>query len=148
MNPITEVLEIIETKSIDNYKIIEDRYLTLRMYLKYYFQKYETIDKMHFEILLKALDKNVYIEENQVEKDKCVFVDEKEKDYFKVGDKVRLDKLNECTNGFVKGEIYEITEIENDDFHYFNITISDKKNEIEGYVSKYDISKVEEGKDD
>lgn len=58
---------------------------------------------------------------------------------FRVGDKVKLIKQNDCIYGFRVGEIYKISEINKDSYH--PITIMNEK--IRGYVDAKEIELVE-----
>lgn len=56
MNPISETTEILSTKSIDQYKIIEDRYLTLKRYFRIHFRQNNTITKQEVEKIIESLE--------------------------------------------------------------------------------------------
>jgi len=68
--------------------------------------------------------------------------EEQEDTELKVGDKVKLVKLNECTNGFELGDICTITNLTATGIHDIEID-----NGITlGYVNKEDINKIKEEK--
>ena len=61
---------------------------------------------------------------------------------FKVGDKVRLVKLNDCTNGFKLGDICKITDLDETGTYYIEIDNGINK----GYVDEEHIEKIKEEK--
>lgn len=70
--------------------------------------------------------------------------EETEDTEFKVGDKVKLVRLNNYTIGFSKGDICTITNLQ---YNYTKDCIEIKKGDIlTGYVSKKDIEKIKEDK--
>ncbi|MBQ9607808.1 MAG: hypothetical protein IJV15_00015 [Lachnospiraceae bacterium] len=52
-----ECLEVLTDKSKDNYKIIEDRYLTLKFYLINFFQQNDVLLERDVELILNSLEK-------------------------------------------------------------------------------------------
>ena len=52
-----ECLEVLTDKSKDNYKIIEDRYLTLKFYLINFFQQNDVMLERDIELILNSLEK-------------------------------------------------------------------------------------------
>lgn len=63
---------------------------------------------------------------------------------FKVGDKVRLIKCTECTNGFKEGQTCKIIEIDSEGVYRIRIT----NGKYYGYVDEEHIQKVEYTKSD
>ena len=61
---------------------------------------------------------------------------------FKVGDKVKLVKLNDCTNGFKLGDICKITDLDETSTYYIEIDNGINK----GYVDEEHIEKIKEEK--
>lgn len=61
---------------------------------------------------------------------------------FKVGDKVKLIKLNDCTHGFNIGDVCTITGLNDNGGHH--IVIDNK--ESKGYVDEEHIEKIKEEK--
>jgi len=56
--------EVINQKTMDQYKVIEDRYLTLKKYLRLQMQKHSFISAEDIEMIIKSL------EDEPIEKDK------------------------------------------------------------------------------
>lgn len=61
---INAISDVMSQKTIDQYKIIEDRYLTLKRYLRLYTDKHRLISREDIELIIKALD-NETIEETK-----------------------------------------------------------------------------------
>lgn len=89
----------------------------------------ENINKIFDNILLMLTNDN---EEHSEETEE-----------FKIGDKVKLVKLNDCTFGFSLGDICTITRI-GADGDYYNIEITDGTST--GYVDEENIEKIKEEK--
>lgn len=53
---INAISDVICQKTIDQYKIIEDRYLTLKRYLRLYTDKHRLLSREDLELIIKALD--------------------------------------------------------------------------------------------
>lgn len=53
---IDTINNVVNNKSIDSYKIIEDRYLTLKRYLQLFFQNKDNMSKEDVDLILIALD--------------------------------------------------------------------------------------------
>ena len=53
---INAVSELVNQKTTDQYKIIEDRYLTLKRYLRLYCEKHNLITSEEIEMIIKALE--------------------------------------------------------------------------------------------
>ena len=52
----TVVEQLITNKSIDQYKVIEDRYYTLRRFLSLWFESHSTLEKNDIDVVLDALE--------------------------------------------------------------------------------------------
>lgn len=65
MNPVSETFDILGTKAIDQYKIIEDRYLTLKRYLKLLIKE-NRLEIQNVECILLALENEPI---NEIEKE-------------------------------------------------------------------------------
>jgi hypothetical protein len=63
---INAVSEVLSNKTIDQYKIIEDRYETLKRYLILYTEKHRLMSWEEVELIIKALE-NEPIEETKEE---------------------------------------------------------------------------------
>ena len=53
---LNAVSELVTQKTSDQYKIIEDRYLTLKRFITLWFENYDVLRKDEAEIIVKALD--------------------------------------------------------------------------------------------
>jgi hypothetical protein len=53
---INVVNEVLQQKTIDQYKIIEDRYETLKKYLRLYAEKHRLMSREEIELIIKALE--------------------------------------------------------------------------------------------
>lgn len=85
--------------------------------------------------LVDSIDKMLSIDEEETEQ-------EVEDTEFKVGDKVKLIKLNDCTYGFNIGDVCTITGLNDNGGHH--IVIDNK--ESKGYVDEENIEKIKEEK--
>lgn len=59
---INAVSEVLNQKTIDQYKIIEDRYLTLKRYLMLCCEKHSLVTSEEIEMIIKALDDEPIVE--------------------------------------------------------------------------------------
>lgn len=53
---INTIVEQFTNKTIDQYKIIEDRYYTLRRFLSFWFEQHEALGKTDVDVILNALE--------------------------------------------------------------------------------------------
>lgn len=53
---INSIVEQMTNKTIDQYKVIEDRYYTLRRFLSFWFEQHDTLDKTNVDVILNALE--------------------------------------------------------------------------------------------
>lgn len=53
---LNAVSELVTQKTQDQYKIIEDRYLTLKKFITLWFENHDVLRKEEAEIIVKALD--------------------------------------------------------------------------------------------
>lgn len=63
---INTVSELLSQKTIDQYKIIESKYLILKRYLRLYVDNHTLLNKEDIDIIIKSLDS--IEEENGIEK--------------------------------------------------------------------------------
>ena len=64
---INAVTEVLNNKTIDQYKIIEDRYLTLKRYIRLQMQRHSYISTEDLEMILKSLDDEPIEEVKEIE---------------------------------------------------------------------------------
>lgn len=62
------IVDTITEKTTDQYKIIEDKYITLKRYLKLFFNNNRFMTKEDAELIIQALDKEPleFVEEKEV----------------------------------------------------------------------------------